>query len=696
MVRRALHAILAVASAIAVPAQCTAAPWTPIEQPDLLQKIRAAAPLTVESVCSPVRTAFRGLLLTVPNPDHATHDLLQIYMRDYGGPNTIVIMDGATHAMKQIALPRDLNLHLCPTAMASNGRLFISALDLHLRQQLCVYDPATDTLTTRAVALPAELLGETHPLVVSTDNMIVMAGSHPSQAVTAVKINPATLQVTAYGPMGPSHSPNGCWAYSAAADDRYIYIASGKVPWYLVAYDTVTAKSEVLLETGPVNGDISVGQGRFGCTANASGLVGTDGKRRAYWLWHGKAIVKLAPNEKPPWPETGGVDLPSTPKPDIDDTLADVDPHGYGEIRYRSAQDHTAGRDWTVFRYQVPTYPSAITRLTELPDGRLIGTADAYTGHFLFDPATNTAVHPGKDGLSHYSTAILKGLVYMSGYPNSPLYVYDPNRPWTANTVRRTGVLVAETDPDANPRLLLRMNTFAGTHKMYAAAVGADGRVYFGGRWYRNGSAGGLAWYDPAARQAGGFWETLSNYQVNFMTTVDSGRYVVISTHRIADPLLGKPKPAQGRLFFFDTRTHQITATLDPVDNAKGAGLVAGIGGARLLGWTDNPAQPGTSILYGAEIRKGEPRVVFQRILPILLPVTIGSNQMEPFDFRMGPDHRLWTFAGPVLLTIDTNTTEIRVVGKVPSGGRMAFSDHDLYLAGSTELRRIRGITSTP
>lgn len=678
--------------------------WKAADQPDLAQRLQKAPELKAEDVCTPVNSVRTGMLLWTPNPDAKSYDLLLIYFPQYGGPNTIIIMDLGTGELKTVDTPRGPNFHLCPALTAPNGKLYISILGERLRQKICVYDPARNDLAVSAVQMPDDILGETHPLTLGTDGKLYAAGGHPSKSATVCQIDPETGKVTSYGPVGPSHEPSDCWAYSAAADDRYVYVASGKVPWHLVALDRQTGKSEALVTTEKVDGFVSVSQGRYGCWGYATKAVGTDGSRLEYWLHQGKAIPKKSKNESPPWTEPNPprpwVEMPPRPTVSVAKTAADRD--GNAEFWYRpfeagrvppvrtGSAEELLKQGWKVFRFKVPTYPQEIYRLTELPDGRLFGTAGAYEGNFVFDPATGKAEHLGKSDLSHYATAMLDGKIYMSGYPSSPLYVYDPSKPWTAGTGEPGGKAMEDTDPRSNPRLLLRMNEFAGTHKMYAAAVGADGKVYFGGQWIRNGSAGGLAWYDPKTGKADGFWKPFSNYQVNFLAGAAGGRYIVISTHRVLDTLLGKPKPDQGRLFVFDTAAAKIVRELDPVKGAKGAGLVVGVGGPRVLGWTENPENPKTSILYGFDAETAA--LALARTLPVPLPVGLGSNQQETFDYRVGPDGKVWTFMGGALARIDPKDASIEVVGRVARGGRLAFAGKDVYLAGSAALRRIPGV----
>jgi hypothetical protein len=349
---------------------------------------------------------------------------------------------------------------------------------------------------------------------------------------------------------------------------------------------------------------------------------------------------------------------------------------------------------WKAFRFNVPTYPMEIYRLVELPDGRLFGTAGSYEGNFLHDPKTGSSVHPGKCHLSHYATAIWDGKVYMSGYPSSPVYVYDPAKPWTAGTRAGGTRVIADDSPLSNPRQLDYLRE-AGTHKMYSATV-ANGKIYFGGRWYRNGSHGGLGWWDPKTRKTGGTWKPFSNYQVNFIAAAAEGRRLVISAHRVEDTVLGKPKPEQGALFFLDTATDELLeGKLEPVAKAKGPGPIVCVGGNRLVGWTENPEDPSgtSSILYGVDAL--EQKLLFRKTIPFKLPVAIGSNQMERWDYRLGPDGRIWTFLdGQTLACIDPRDVSVRIVGKTGTGGRLAFAGSDLYLGGTESLRCIRNINN--
>lgn len=670
-------------------------PWAAREQPELAALISSARPIEAEQLGIPVTSVRRGELMLVPNPDGKTYDFLQWYFKGYGGPTTVFIGDLATGAVKKDGIPDRRQIHICGRVLGPDGKLYIATPDWQKGMEVYVYDPATNELSCRGVVAPG-LAGETRPMCIGTDGMIYGTGSYAKESKAgAYQINPETGKVTDYGPIGPSHAPNGCWGYSIAADDRHVYVASGKVPWFLVAYDRQTGRDETLVTTENVEGYVGVSQLRHGCTARATRVLGTDGKPIDYWLYQGKAIPRKAPTEKPPWPEPPDakpwVSLP--PRPEFYTDSATPASDGKAVLWYRTPEAKAEGGEWKAIPLQVPTYPMAINRLTELPDGRILGTADSYEGNFIFDPATGKSVHLGKNHLSHYATAILDGKVYMSGYPSSITYVLNPAKPWTIGVGDPTRKPIPETDERSNPRMLGYLSKWAGTHKMYAAAVGADGRVYFGGRWVRNGSGGGFAWWDPIKNEGGGFWRDFSNAQITHLAAADGGKFIVISTMRVRDATLGKPELKQGKLFVWDTAAQRLVREIEPVMDARGTGLIVGVGGARVLGWTEDPSDSKSSILYGVDTATGE--VAFRRTLPFPLPAGIGSNQMEPFDFRLGPDGKVWTFLSGALIRIAPSDTSIEVLGKLP-GGRLAFSGGDVYLSGSEQLRRVRSLAAAP
>ena len=687
--------------------------WRAVEQPDLKMQIIEAAPLYEVIVGVPIFTAALGPQWWAPNPDGKTHDVVQWYYQSYTGPNLGVVMDLGTGETKHIRMPLGEQSR-GGTAVGPDGKVY-HASNAPGGMRLTVYDPATNEFADRGVVVK-DLGGERNDLTVGTDGKIYGTGSYDALGKAgAYQVDLQTGEVTDYGPIGPSHKPEGVWGYTLAADDRYVYVASGKIPWYLVAYDRQEKKDAVILETARTGEDLQIRQLPDGAVATRYlGFRGTYGpggydKKVEYWLYQGRAIEKKADDEAPPWPASAAraPRAPEAPRPEVFGGRLEPTREGAAEFWYRypgaataaapaappaddeTPEERALREGWKVIRFRTRVYCNRRTTwIRELPDGRIVGASDAYQGNFIYDPATDELTHPGKIHLSQYSAVIHDGKVWMCGYPSSVLYVWDPSQPWTAQTSEFLKKPVSEYEKTANPHLVTSLRPQSGVHHPYAAAVGANGLLYFGGRWYRDGIQGGLAWYDPRTGEAGGLRDPFNNYQVHHATTVNDGKWLVLSTNAVPDPARGTPKPGQGKVFVLDTATSTILRDVEPVPGLDYTGPIAGVGGTRVMGMCSDPEDPTGSLLYGLDVATGE--VAFRKKLPFPLEWRVRrmSHGGGMFDFRMGPDGCVWTFIGNALVRIHPSDARIEVVGMARVGGSLAFSGADLYMSGGEALRK--------
>ena len=749
---RELAALLLIALTVSVVAGC----WPNVKADDpmvgedvagraeLRARIRKARKLKVRQICEPIRSVRGGQVEMVPNPDGKTYDVLVRYMNTYWGPHTTVIIDLGTGEIKRHVRPSALYSR---TAMGPDGKYY-STITGEGGTAIQVYDPATNTITDLK-DMAKRVRGETRPLVIGPDGMMYGAGSSASKAII-YQLNPTTGKITMYGHVGPSHAPADCWGYTVGADETYVYVASGKTPWYLVAYNRKTKKDAVLLTIDDPKGYIGVSQRRHGCAVSAQYFKDKKRTTDRYWVRDGKLTKMDKHHQAPPWKVTGKPWVVFPPKPELG--AAGVIPKADGkcELWYRSPEDKkNAPKDppagakpedlgWKVVRYEIDTYPFEVPMITGMADGRAVGSGGNYVGNFIYDPKTNRSDHPGILKLSHYCTTVLDGKVYMSGYPGSALYEWDPDKPWTANATPAPWLKPVREDlPESNPRRLTYLtHDGSGCHKMLAA-VSAAGKVFFGGRWYRNGEGGGLGWWDPKTKKAGGIDLPFRNYQVHYMASTGNGRYLVLSTQTARD-LIGKtPKPESAKIIIFDTLEMKVVRDLVPVKGAELTGPVAGSGGTTVLGITYNPAdridpdwkgkypitygqKDKTAILYKIDAATG--KVLWTKTLPYPVGIRTNENAMgkDGFAFELGPDGKVWTYTGGkfipcnpkkkwnysylgrdlALVRIDPKDGAIDIVGRLDWPGKIAFSGRDIILDGgcrylvekNTYLRRIRGV----
>jgi hypothetical protein len=494
-------------------------------------------------------------------------------------------------------------------------------------------------------------------------------------------------------------------------DDTHAYIASGMIPaWYLVAVNLETGQQKVLLEspTELVMDVVESFPGAWAIVPQAG-----DAPRKEYWLYHGEATAKV--NDTPPWPElVSPWEKGSKTKPQVYFDQIDPDADGNATLWYRSGENaakapRRAPADkrpeelgWKSIRLEgVPTYPHRINPLSLLPDGRLYGTGDDYVGTFIFDPKTDQTTYLGpRTGLAPYTTVVCGGKLYLSGYSGGHLFVFDPARDWTLGKGGPPGNPAPDqADVRSNPRYLGDFDRTTRVGLMHSSALGADGKVYFGGFGLRHYTGGGLGWYDAKTEKLDGLWKPLSGYAVYWIAPALGGRLIVISTSRAADELSGNQAPPEAKLLVYDVAQGKIVREIVPIAKGRTTGLIAEVAPGRLLGLMTEREHAERSILYGVDVATGD--VFFRKPLP--WPVSTDAywpHWVDPsYEYESltrGPDRFVWTYLKDVLVRIDPKDASVHVVGQIAPVGYLTFVGNDVYLSGCEQLRRIRNIVPTP
>jgi len=665
-------------------------PWRAVEQPELREALERASVLQTESLGEPARGVNVWERWLVPNPDGKSWDVLQIYFKEYYGPTWLYAIDLGTGQVHKQRLADGHQFYLSGRALGFDGRYYIATPSRKTwSMDLFVYDPATNTVQERGEIVPG-LGGEVRPLVTGPDGWIYGTGTRDNRVGLYVYDPELGKVVKDFGPVGPSH-PNGAWSrYVMGVDGTHAYIASGMIPaWYLVAVNLGTGDQKVLLES-PTERVMDIIESFPSVYARVPQEGGAPDKE--YWLYHGRAIPKTS--DTPPWPRQASPWDKAVPKPDVYFEQIDPDTDGNATLWYRWGKEAV----WKSIRLEdVPSYPHRLNPMSVLPDGRLYGTGDDYAGVFLFDPRTDqTTVLGPRPGLAPYTQVVCEGKLYSSGYSGGHLFVYDPLRPWTLSKGGPPGHSAPDqAEAGRNPRYLGDFDRATRVGLMHSSALGADGRIYFGGFGLRHYTGGGLGWYDPKTRRMDGFWEPLSGYAVPWIAPALEGRLIVISTSRAADELNDNRAPEEARLFVYDVNERRIVREIVPVAKGRTTGLITEGAAGRVLGLTSDPQQSGNSILYGVDVTTG--RVLFTKGLPS--PVSIDDHWPHWVDpsyeynaFVRGPDGFIWTYLKDVLARIDPDDANVHVVGRIDPVGYPTFVGHDVYFSGPEQLRRIRSI----
>jgi hypothetical protein len=675
-----------------------AEPWRVREQPDLKQALENAPVLKTESLGEPARGVNVWERWLVPNLDGKSWDLLQIYFKEYYGPTWLCAVDFGTGEVKKQRLPDGFQFYLSGRALGFDGKYYIAMPSRKTwSMHLFVYDPAANSIEERGEIVPG-LGGEVRPLATGPDGRIYGTGTRGNQVGLYIYDPKLRKVVKDFGAVGPRH-PNGAWSrYVMGVDDTHAYIASGMIPaWYLVAVNLESGEQKVLLES-PTERVMDIIE-RF---PSAYARIPQDNSsNKEYWLYHGEAVPKT--NDTPPWKRQPSPWDKAVPKPEVYFDQIDPDENGNALVWYRSRKDKSAEKpDWQSIRLEgISTYPHRINPLSVLPDGRIYGTGEDYVGTFIFDPKMDQTTYCGpRVGLAPYTTIVADDRLYLSGYSGGHLFVYDPMRPWTLGKGGPPGnPAPSQGDPKSNPRYLGDFDRTTRVGLMHASALGADGRIYFGGFGLRHYTGGGFGWYDPKAEKMDGFWKPLSGYAVQWIAAAQNGTQVIISTIRAADELNNNQAPDEAKLFVYDVSERKIVREIVPIAKARTTGLIAEIAPGRLLGLTSGRERAEGSVLYGVDVASGE--VLFTKDLPSRVSTdTHWPHWVDPsyeyHTFARGPDGFVWTYLKDVLVRIDPKDASLHVVGRIDPVGWPTFIDNDIYLSGSEQLRRIRNLAAAP
>jgi hypothetical protein len=706
--------------------------WRPINQPGLAAALDAAPPLRFEELGDGPDSCWEGPLWWVPNPDGKTWDMVLVYNKGYQGPHQIFIYDTATKELKREAINEKIgnNFHIVPYFLIGGRMLIkpgIGAADV----KVYTYDPATNTLAFGGLPAGKGVITGDGLLAPNEDGSLLggfgaLGGDKKNRdRVGFYTIDPVTLKGEFLGEVGPPSSSRGWELGGVVMDGDWIYARYGHTPWRLYGVNVKTRQGSVIAETERIIGDrdtITFRQhpNHPGVYVTITGMKGSSrDATQSFWLRDGELTPCEPARDRnivptPPWSSeklatprrnfSGRMEGAANPPKGFEIIRNPVDPQGNVLVwyRYTDAAMAEAARvkvgEWQKIELEGLTlYPSLIRRMAVLPDDSLIALSEGYARAVRFNPKTRARMHLGQT-MSVYSMLSSGEKLYLCGYPGSQVWIYDPNRPWTAGLTvetptddakQGTNNKSASATATTNPANVAMLKEFNDVHMPIAAAAGSDGRIYFGGKVVRIGNGGGLGWWDTKERTGGGFHEPFDTDSIFWMCSAADGRYIVCSTKPVAGRNNPDYVPPRGRLFVYDTETDQIIHKVDDERLDTFPGYVTEALPGLVMGYASLQKGSGGGVLYGFDPAAG--KVLWTKPVPRPPQTAMSYVRRGCYTFQTGPDGLIWATMNGVLVRIDPRTAEVQPVGAM-ADNPIAFVDGDIYVAGGEQFRRIAGI----
>ncbi|NNE93485.1 MAG: hypothetical protein HKN23_17705, partial [Verrucomicrobiales bacterium] len=282
-----------------------------------------------------------------------------------------------------------------PTFIGADGKLFSSCG----KGGLSVYNPVPDRISYHRPIPDARWL---RGLAIGPKGNVYVS-DYPTGS--AARYHPESGKATNFGPQGGPFEIKNIYGYSVGCDGDFVYTASGKMPWFVVAYNVKTGSQENLLEYPPSeHPEIHQRGDRVYLEVKPAGLQ--------FELNDGKAT----PVDSIPRFDDSYVPGVSDPQPEIQDldrTLPIM--NGTAELRFRPPGQE----NWSIAKIPVQGNDIPIQRITPLSDGRVLLFTGPYGNLHLFDPAKNTySFLTNPAGRNVYGMAEIGGEIYFCGYPN--------------------------------------------------------------------------------------------------------------------------------------------------------------------------------------------------------------------------------------------------------------------------------------
>ncbi len=642
---------------------------------------RSAKPLSVETIGKPVGHVVAKPLDQIQIP--GKNEFVQLISYKMGTRNTELVnvasLNLTTGTIK--THPPVTGLNVWRTALAGS-KLYLGML---APGHLAEYDLVADSLVDLGKAFPKGSL--VYSMAPGPDGTVALGAGGTSEVAL---YSPATRKIRQYGNVG---RPETGFLYYIVQDLRFIYaVPRGGCPWDLIAIDKASGVKTTLL-TVPTEGYINLS----GLSVTATNVFKKAGEpERRYELRDGKLLPAPA--------SARGHRSSPIPQFEVAIDKRNSDVTGKVNLLFRrtaATSQPGAAAAWNSRPLTVGVEALPITRMIPVGPSQILATTGPYGPVLSFDISRNSTRGLGyPSAMNAYSIAKVGGMVYLSGYPSTQFAVADLNRAFTSEEGAGDVKGIPSTDPGANPRQVAFIgDVLKGSHTGIGIFEGVNGLIYVVAQRHRHHKGFGIAWYDPKTGKLGEVEDggMLQQLQVSWVTEIDGGRKLAISTRVQPDETKSAPPPKEAKVLLLDTMTGRFLPPLIPLPGAQSLGPIAEVPGGMLIG-TASAAETDPSTVYKLDLRTG--RTVASRVYAGLICGTSNNHDApsKSHDFQAGPDGKVWTVfripqadAPGLLMRIRPSDLGVELMGTLGGDGmRFLFMGRDLYLTGVPELRRIR------
>jgi len=534
------------------------------------------------------------------------------------------------------------------TIVHSNGKVYDAT---GAPGYLMVYDPQLGT--SQSIA---RLADNNAQCVIEGDDGAIYIGEAIIGYVE--RYDPKTGAWENYGIIDDPGPPYYRYAYTLGSDGRYIYIAMGQNPWYLVIYDRVQKTQKTFgKDAKPKNVTI-----RRGLKGGWYASCTEPGGKKIWYRLHGGQDPQLQARD----PEVLSTQIfpkfTTLPKYQID--LSEAIPYGTNGGRVKIRWRKSGSLAWQEASVQVRIGPFDIKRLYPVSEKQFFGFTSFYGPMFTWQPQPPQLTILGKSPISLYDALFDAGEWFLVGYPSAGLR-YNPKLPWNPSS----------RNPFPNPRLIEVPSPKA--KYFFYLTQGADGNIYFGGQHERDSVGGSLVWLNPKTSLTGVLRQPFMKHSVSDLIAAEGGRKIIFSSY-------GVEKGIDAKIFIFDVEQKKITGDFAPLPGVNDTGKILEVAPGVVIGVV---AKTPKSIIYKADLKQRQ--VIWKKELTGL---AFGAVRGSDRRLLKGPDSHIWLYLKDTICRLDPGDGSLQQVMEAPPAGNLLFVGNDLFIYGGTELRKVSGI----